>query len=270
MDLIHEKYGKLKKELESAGSVAVAFSGGVDSTFLLKTAHDVLGENVAAFTVRTVSFPEREYSFAEEFCKKEGIIQIVCRVDQLAVPEFRDNLPDRCYYCKKELFGIMQREAQSRGFRALAEGSNTDDDNDYRPGMRAVRELGCISPLKAAGLTKAEIRALSKEMNLPTWDKPSYACLASRFVYGEKITEEKLAMVGKAEDFLRDLGFRQLRVRVHGGDTARIEVAPEEFEKLFEMRERVAEGIKNAGFLYAAADLLGYRTGNMNASLKGE
>lgn len=261
------KYDDLKKYIKSLGSVAVAFSGGVDSTFLLKTAHDVLGSEVIAVTARSASFPERELNEAIDFCKKEGIKHIVVESEELSIDGFAQNPKNRCYLCKTELFKKMRRETEKLGIENIVEGSNADDEGDYRPGLIAVREQNIKSPLRKAGLTKAEIRVLSKELGLPTWDKQSFACLSSRFVYGETITEEKLGMVDKAEQFLIDLGFKQVRVRIHGS-MARIEIAREEFSKMMDVCDNVYNYLKELGFTYVSLDLRGYRTGSMNETLE--
>ena len=264
----HEKLIKLQEYIKELGNVAVAFSSGVDSTFLLKVAHDVLGDNVIAVTARSSSFPGREFDEAATFCRNEGIKQIIVNSEELDIEGFSSNPKNRCYICKKELFTKMISAAKENGITNIAEGSNIDDNGDYRPGLQAVAELGILSPLRYADLTKAEIRDLSKEMGLPTWDKPSFACLASRFVYEETITEEKLHMVDEAEQLLFDLGFRQVRVRIHG-DIARIEIMPEEFDKLVsdEIRTKVNVKLKKLGFSYVTMDLTGYRTGSMNETL---
>ena len=263
-----EKKTALEDILRSLGSVAVAYSAGVDSTFLLKVAREVLGDRAMAVTVRSAFCPPRESREAEEFCRREGIRHALPEADVLSVPGVADNPPDRCYLCKKALFKLILDTARENGMAAVAEGSNTDDAGDYRPGMRAVEELGVRSPLREAGLSKAEIRQLSREMGLPTWDKPAFACLASRFPYGQRLTAEGLARVDEAEQYLHSLGFGQLRVRVHG-NLARIEVLPEEREKLLagDLADTVQARLRAMGFAYVTADLGGYRMGSMNREL---
>ena len=268
---IREKLENLRASIARSGPLAVAFSSGVDSTLLLKVAADVLGGGVIAVTARSRSFPERESREAAQFCTELGVKQIFTDVDQLSIEGFRENPPDRCYICKKELFGTMMAAAAEQGFSKVAEGSNMDDLGDYRPGLRAISELGVLSPLREAGLYKAEIREISRELGLPTWKKQSFACLATRFMYGEHITDEKLERVDRAEQLLMDLGFGQLRVRIHGedGKLARIEIMPEEFEKLLACREEIVREFKKFGFEYTAMELAGYRMGSMNGSLGG-
>ena len=267
MDALHEKKQRLEDYLRSLGSVAVAFSSGVDSTFLLKVAHSVLGDKAIAVTVRAPMVPDRELGEARDFCRALGVEQVVADVPVLELEAFEKNPPDRCYHCKKALFTKIQAIARERGIAYVAEGSNVDDTGDYRPGLMAVAELDIKSPLREAGLTKADIRALSQELGLPTWDKPSFACLASRFVYGETITAEKLTMVDRAEQRLLDLGFGQFRVRIHG-DLARIEVEPAEFEKVIQAAQELNAYLRELGFLYVTLDLGGYQMGSMNRALE--
>lgn len=271
MDALHEKKQHLENYLRELGSVVVAFSSGVDSTFLLKVAHEVLRDRAVAVTARSCSFPVRELNEAKAFCEKEGIEHIIVESEELSIEGFSQNPKNRCYLCKHELFTKIRQIAQEKGIAYIAEGSNMDDNGDYRPGLIAVAELEVKSPLREAGLTKEEIRKLSQEMGLPTWDKQSFACLSSRFVYGETITEEKLSMVDRAEQRLLDLGFHQVRVRIHG-DIARIEIDRSEFEKIIDpqVAEPFTQYLRELGFLYVTLDLNGYQMGSMNRTISQE
>lgn len=265
---LRQKYERLTDILRRLGSVAVAFSSGVDSTFLVKVAHDVLGSRTVAFTAASDFVPQRDVDDARAFCAQAGIEHHVVPFPILTVPHVRENPKDRCYYCKHALFAHMKELAAEHGLAFVVDGSNLDDDGDYRPGHRALRELAIVSPLHEAGLRKADIRALSKAFGLPTWDKPSFACLASRFPYGNELTPEGLTRVNRAEEFLMAKGFRQLRVRAHG-DVARIELVPDDIPRFLEegLREETAAFFRSIGFAYTALDLLGYRTGSLNETL---
>lgn len=264
----NEKLNELKANIKKMGSLVVAFSGGVDSTFLLNVAVGVLGENVIAVTAKSSTYPEREFREAQAFANSIGVKHIVIISEELEIEGFSENPVNRCYFCKHELFEKIQDVAKQNNMKYVADGSNIDDLGDYRPGMQAVKELEVVSPLKEAQMTKDDIRILSKEMGLLTWDKQAFACLASRFPYGQKITKEKLEMIDKAEQYLLDLGFKQVRVR-HHGDLARIEVGGQEIRRFFDedLMGKVYTAFKKIGFIYVSLDMKGYRTGSMNETL---
>ncbi|MBR4157824.1 MAG: ATP-dependent sacrificial sulfur transferase LarE [Oscillospiraceae bacterium] len=264
--VLNEKYELLKSILSEMGSVLVAYSAGVDSTFLLRTAHDVLDSSCVAVTAASPLSPESELRSAASFCAESGIEHILYAFDPFTVEHFPENPPDRCYYCKSALFSRFVAIAGERGLACVAEGSNLDDTGDYRPGMRAVQEQKIRSPLLEAGLRKSEIRELSKALGLQTWNKPSCACLASRFPYGDTITQEGLDRVGRAEEKLRTLGFTQLRVRVHGS-LARIEVPTAEMKTALYNAQEIETSLRALGFLYVTLDLGGFRSGSMNRAL---
>ena len=310
---LDEKYQDLQDYLKSLGRVAVAFSGGVDSTLLLKVAHDVLGDNCVAVTAKSKSFPERELNESNDFCLEEGIKHYYTNSEELDLPGFRQNPTNRCYLCKHELFEEIEKmagkifaesgvneevvgkddsqddsaevdslgksdsqddsaEVDNLGKVYICEGSNMDDNGDFRPGLKAIEELGVTSPLRHAGLYKEEIRELSKRLGLKTYRKQSFACLSSRFVYGETISDQKLCMVDRAEQFLLDLGFEQIRVRIHGEKEflARIEVPVDQIQRMAspEVQKKVNMRFHTLGFTYVTLDLAGYQTGSMNAGVK--
>jgi pyridinium-3,5-biscarboxylic acid mononucleotide sulfurtransferase len=265
---IDEKYQRLQQFISGLGKAAVAFSGGVDSSFLSKVAHDVLGDQAMAITVVSPMLPKSELDGAKELAADVGITHVLVEDNDIE-EEVAENPVNRCYYCKKVEFSTIQRTAAAHSIKYVLDGSNLDDMSDYRPGLHALEELAIASPLREVGLTKDEIRELSRRLGLKTWDKPAYACLASRIPYGERITENKLSIVEKAEDYLRETGFRQFRVRSHG-DIARIEVAADEREKLFSTAtmDEISLRLKSIGFLYVCVELEGYRMGNLNRALK--
>lgn len=264
---LQQKYIQLQEILAGFNSLAVAYSGGVDSTFLLAAAQEAC-PRVLAITACTDALPRRELAEAAAFAQTRGVPHTVLELDAFAVPQFAQNAPDRCYHCKKALFTQMLAAARAAGIATLCEGSNADDVLDYRPGLAAVAELGVPSPLKAAGLTKADIRALSRQLGLPTAEKPSYACLATRVPYHTPLTPALLKQIDSAEQVLHTLGFAAGRVRCHG-DVARIELPPAQLADAMrpETRVALAQGMRAAGFAYAALDLEGYRTGSLNETL---
>lgn len=264
------KIEKLKEIFQSMGKVAVAYSGGVDSTFLLRMARDTLNPgNVLAVTALSPLYPERELRVAEKMAAEMGVNHLLIESNELEIEGFSKNPVDRCYLCKGELFGELKKVARRQDFSSIVEGSTLDDEKDYRPGKRAIGELGIRSPLVEASFTKADVREVSRMLGLPTWDKPSFACLASRFPYGEEITPEGLKRVSEAEDFLIGMGFKQVRVR-HYQDLARIEIFKEEIGRFLDetVREKVVEQLKKIGYQYVTLDLQGFRSGSMNEVLR--
>jgi len=268
-DSARGKKEKLTSMLKEIPSLMVAFSGGVDSAFLLAVSHDVLKDHVTAATADSITFPARERAEAVEFAAKLGVKHIIFKSDESAIPEFATNNADRCYFCKKSLSTELIKIAKERGIEQIAFAANIDDLGDYRPGISAAKEMGMISPLVDAGLTKEEIRFLSKEMGLETWDKPAMACLASRIPYGTSITIEKLKVIEDAEEFLFNMGFREIRVRHHGA-VARIEASLADLPRFIEdeLRKKVVDKLKELGFKHITIDLEGFVSGSMNRVLQ--
>lgn len=261
------KLKKLERILKDLESVVIAYSGGVDSTFLLKTAVSVLGKDkVLAVTAVSETYPSTERDAAKALVKKIDAYHRIISTRELDIKNFKDNPINRCYFCKKELFGKLKRIADKKKLKNVIDGSNVDDKNDWRAGSIAAKELGIRSPLAESGFTKNNIRNLSRKLGLITWNKPSFACLASRFPYGQKITKEKLSLVEEAENYLRKLGFRQVRVRCYDR-LARIEVEPRQLKRLTDFKEKIIKRLKELGFIYITLDLSGYRTGSMNEAI---
>ncbi|MFZ4858286.1 MAG: ATP-dependent sacrificial sulfur transferase LarE [Desulfuromonadaceae bacterium] len=262
---VREKYQRLRTNVTELDSCVVAFSGGVDSTFLFAVAADVLGARALAVTATSHTYPERELQEARTLAGQIGGRHREIVSEELDIPEFRHNPPNRCYHCKKELFGKLRVIADLEGLQYVVDGANVDDQSDHRPGRIAAAELGVRSPLEEAGFGKDDIRLVSRALQLPTWQKQAFACLSSRFPHGVEITAEKLAIVERCENLLYDLGFKTFRVRAHG-DLARIEVGPDELVRILEdaNRDRICKEFQQAGFRYVSLDLAGYRTGSMN------
>ncbi|MBA3425196.1 MAG: ATP-dependent sacrificial sulfur transferase LarE [Rubrobacter sp.] len=268
MSRIEERLKDLEDILAPHGSALVAFSGGVDSSLALAVAARALPkEKVLAVTSNNETYLPSELGLAREFVDSLRVEHLVVNTRELDDPNYASNPSNRCYFCKSTLYSDLAALAGERGYDCVVDGANADDEGDHRPGRRAAGEIGVVSPLSMAGVGKAEVRELAKHLGLPSWDKPALACLSSRFPYGQEITPEKLAQVARAEEFMRTRGFRQVRVR-HHGDMARLEVGPEEMERAFAEREEIAVELLDAGFLFVALDLAGYRSGSLNAALK--
>jgi uncharacterized protein len=266
MEMTQDKLNQLKQMFGEMGSVAVAYSGGIDSTLLLKLAYDCLGERAAGFTAVSPSVPAHELAEAQAIARQIGVQHFLIETREAEDERYLANTPDRCYFCKSETYDELVPFAQARGYRHVVDGNNADDVGDHRPGQRAARERGVRSPLMEAGITKSDIRALARQLGLPNWDKPSAACLSSRIPYGTTITVSMLSQVERAELLLRQLGIRQVRVR-HHDQVARIEVAPDDFGMVLEQRESLVKEFKALGYTFIALDLAGFRSGSMNEVL---
>lgn len=264
---LEAKYRRLREILTEMGAVVVGYSGGVDSTLVLKVAHDTLGTKTLAVIGDSEAFPQGEVEAALKVAREMGVEVVLRATHELKNERFRVNNPDRCYHCKTELFSVLAEVAQERGIRWIADGSHAGDTDDYRPGMRAGEERGVRSPLKEAGIGKEEIRRLAQHLGLSNWDKPSFACLSSRFPYGTVITPQLLAQVDGCEKYLRELGFRQFRVR-HHDTVCRLEVEPQDFPRVLALREQITARLRELGYLYVTLDLEGFRSGKMNDALK--
>ncbi|GAB4269383.1 ATP-dependent sacrificial sulfur transferase LarE [Thermincola ferriacetica] len=266
---INNKLSELKNIVAAFDSAVIAFSGGCDSTLLAKVAHDVLGSKALAVTAVSPTYTQAEIEEAKKLADSLGLNHMIIYTNELENPDFVSNPPERCYYCKKELMSQLRELARSKNIEIILDGANADDRHDFRPGQKASKELGVRSPLQEVGLTKAEIRALSRELNLPTWNKPSLACLASRIPYGTKITRENLDRVGKSEEFLLSQGFVPVRVRDYG-PTARIEILPDQFTSMISKKDVVLRKLKELGYIYITLDLAGFRSGSMNEVISKE
>lgn len=264
---MQQKLHRLEGILTGMGSVAVALSGGVDSGLVAKVARDRLGDAAIALTAASPSLPAQERRAVTELVARIGIRHLFLDSRETADPRYRANAPDRCYFCKTNVYEVLVDYAEGEGYRCVVDGTNADDAGDHRPGRRAARERGVRSPLQEAAVGKAEVRAMAKELGLPIWDKPAAACLASRIPYGSPVTHAKLGQVEAAEALLGALGLRQLRVR-HHGQVARLEVEPHDLELVLEHRRRIARGLKELGFVYVTLDLEGFRSGSMNEALR--